>query len=213
MIVGYQKIISELLATRYGEDEDSEDEDEDLLPLDWDNEVFAQEDLQEAMFHYAAAMDNDIKDEDWVPDYLQQRKKYRRAEREQKEHPKTYVTGPDLARASKCTQTCRRKSFEPVLTWDGDGPPDIIQQDITDSQKEELAAESWEEEMDKQWHEKDGIHFARRVRQLARHYQVFDETTRNQNEIGCNIGQVDQDQMNYLSAVLLTVLWLKQVVW
>ncbi|KAJ3912420.1 hypothetical protein F5877DRAFT_72413 [Lentinula edodes] len=189
MIVGYQKIISELLATRYGEDEDSEDEDEDLLPLDWDNEVFAQEDLQEAMFHYAAAMNNDIKDEDWVPDYLQQRKKYRRAEREQKE------------------------SFEPVLTWDGDGPPDIIQQDITDSQKEELAAESWEEEMDKQWHEKDGIHFARRVRQLARHYQVFDETTRNQNEIGCNIGQVDQDQMNYLLAVLLTVLWLKQVVW
>lgn len=60
----------------YGEDEDSEDEDEDLLPLDWDNEVFAQEDLQEAMFHYAAAMDNDIKDKDWVPDYLQQRKKH-----------------------------------------------------------------------------------------------------------------------------------------
>lgn len=48
----------------------------------------------------------------------------------------------------------REESFEPVLTWDGDGPPDIIQQDITDSQREELAAESWEEEMD----ERVGLH-------------------------------------------------------
>ncbi|KAE9399002.1 hypothetical protein BT96DRAFT_957397 [Gymnopus androsaceus JB14] len=318
--------------------EDSEDEEEVLEQGDWDDEALEDENLQDALFRYAAAMDGDIYDEDWVPEILQRKKKSRR-KHEPKERAKTYATGPDIARKSARSQrrhkskrigqdflgkfgftggNCtvlrlhtqdnpvsatgssssssssilstpdipirtesvepelglagdrkpsvpiraeseepepgwagnressvpiRQESIEPVLTWDGDSPPDLNHPDVTASQREEFVEESWEEELDErvgldrkaeirnwselreqiknelavakkkhlpllqinqllilrnfatlrlknmgrirasqeialQWHEKEGVHFARHVRQLARHYQIFEQLPR-----------------------------------
>ncbi|KAF5375297.1 hypothetical protein D9757_009669 [Collybiopsis confluens] len=60
------------------DEEDSEDEDEELEVKHQDNDFFEGDDLQERMFQYAAAMDEDIHDEDWVPESLKRRHKRRK---------------------------------------------------------------------------------------------------------------------------------------
>ncbi|KAJ3746059.1 hypothetical protein DFH05DRAFT_1458428 [Lentinula detonsa] len=288
-------------------EEDSEDEVEEYEDDNLNDEFFDGEELQETLFEYAGAMDTNIRDEDWVPEWLK-RKKKQRQEREKR--------GPDINGASKRTQRRRKreranqrllsafgfegnapvshgfvstsvassrtssfissinttsispipvdsneseveseveseaicqssipiqdKPTEPILQWNGDEPPDMNANAVSNAQRAEFAAESWEDEMDEtviaeekgdirgweelreqikaelsmakkrfmplskvnqflilrnfstlrlkgfgrmeasqqialQWHEKNGVHFARHIRQLARHYQVFEQ--------------------------------------
>ncbi|KAF9264963.1 hypothetical protein L218DRAFT_216216 [Marasmius fiardii PR-910] len=51
--------------------------------MKWKDEDFEDEGLQEQMFYYAVAMDEDLKDEDWVPEMLKEgaaRRKKRKSE-------------------------------------------------------------------------------------------------------------------------------------
>lgn len=65
----------------YGKGEDSE---EDLDLEDWEDDL-DNEDLQEALTQYAAKMDVDIRDEDWVPESLKQRKQ-RQQQKSKRDH-------------------------------------------------------------------------------------------------------------------------------
>ncbi|KAE9403386.1 hypothetical protein BT96DRAFT_990244 [Gymnopus androsaceus JB14] len=40
------------------------------------------------------------------------------------------------------------ETVEPVLSWDGDAPPDMNHPEITASQRKEFAEESWEDDLD-----------------------------------------------------------------
>ncbi|KAE9393932.1 hypothetical protein BT96DRAFT_993342 [Gymnopus androsaceus JB14] len=68
--------------------DDSEDEEEDLKQGEWDDEVLEDENLQDALLRYAAAIDDEIYDESWVPEDLLaerlQKRKQRCREREHK---------------------------------------------------------------------------------------------------------------------------------
>ncbi|KAE9402201.1 hypothetical protein BT96DRAFT_991371 [Gymnopus androsaceus JB14] len=92
--------------------DDSEDEEEDLKQGEWDNEVLEDENLQDALLRYAAAMDDEIYDESWVPeDLLAERLRKRKQqcqEHEHKECAKTYATGPDIAQKSARSQRPHR---------------------------------------------------------------------------------------------------------
>ncbi|KAF9067419.1 hypothetical protein BDP27DRAFT_1449062 [Rhodocollybia butyracea] len=85
-------------------------------------DIFPGESLQAASFDYTAAIDTDIHDEDWVLEGSR-RKKLRR-EREQKERPKTYATGPDISRKSARSQLRykkQRKGQESLTTFGSSG--------------------------------------------------------------------------------------------
>lgn len=75
------------VAQWYGYKEEESD-NEDCEINDWEEEWFDSEELLENMFRYAAAMDDDVQDADWIPDSLSQegseRKKRMRKQREQK---------------------------------------------------------------------------------------------------------------------------------
>jgi hypothetical protein len=48
-----------------------EDKEPELMAIEeWEEEEYEDEGLQERMFLYATAMDEDVKDKDWVPDSL-----------------------------------------------------------------------------------------------------------------------------------------------
>ncbi|KAJ3792795.1 hypothetical protein GGU11DRAFT_749585 [Lentinula aff. detonsa] len=65
---------------------EAEEEEDEIFEEQWEEEWFDCEELEEKMFFYAAAMEDNIRDEDWVPESLriQERKKRRRRERELK---------------------------------------------------------------------------------------------------------------------------------
>ncbi|KAJ3711838.1 hypothetical protein DFJ43DRAFT_1128225 [Lentinula guzmanii] len=77
-------------------EEDSEDEVEEYEDDNLNDEFFGGEELQETLFEYAGAMDTDIRDEDWVPEWLK-RKKKQRQEREKRGRPSSYSIGPESA--------------------------------------------------------------------------------------------------------------------
>ncbi|KAJ3743635.1 hypothetical protein DFH05DRAFT_1460850 [Lentinula detonsa] len=89
-----------------GDDDGIDDEEIETEEL-WEDKWFDSEELEQTMFLHAAAMNEDIANEDWVLESLlkaQERKKKQRREREHKEHPKVYATGPDIARKASRTQ-------------------------------------------------------------------------------------------------------------
>ncbi|KAJ3978364.1 hypothetical protein F5890DRAFT_1479426 [Lentinula detonsa] len=99
-----------------GDNEENEDGDGEEL---WEDKWFDSEELEQTMFLHAAAMNEDIADEDWVPESLleaQERKKKQRREREHKEHPKVYATGPDIARKASRTQFRYKAAMRTQMT-------------------------------------------------------------------------------------------------
>lgn len=59
---------------------------------------------------------------------------------------------PDLTLEHECETSIsiREELVEPILSWDGDKLLDLHQPEVTESQREEFAVESWEDELDEQ---------------------------------------------------------------
>ncbi|KAF9258948.1 hypothetical protein L218DRAFT_1080196 [Marasmius fiardii PR-910] len=83
----------------------SEISEDELTEMKWKDEDFEDEGLQEQMFYYAVAMDEDLKDEDWVPEMLKEgaaRRKKHKSETPKKRSK--YATGPVIANKSRASQ-------------------------------------------------------------------------------------------------------------
>ncbi|KAF9258384.1 hypothetical protein L218DRAFT_1065369 [Marasmius fiardii PR-910] len=214
----------------------SEISEDELTEMKWKDEDFEDEGLQEQMFYYSVAMDEDLKDEDWkkeaqignpqkasqyrhkistqsqgtltsfteFSDYTKPAIKGYRAQhirpsqispseqetvvvQEESMEPES-VWDVFGAEDDGVDMLIREESVEPILEWDSSGMEGSLIESLDLQNVPELLteAESWEEELDdiicekrieegNQWHDGEGIHFARQVQDLARYYQVFEQ--------------------------------------
>ncbi|THU75449.1 hypothetical protein K435DRAFT_912455, partial [Dendrothele bispora CBS 962.96] len=98
-------------------DEDLGDESDGegrLVDENWDEEEYENEFLQERLIAQATAMDEDVNDEDWIPEELKRkrRRKERRQQREKKDRPKTYSIGPVISLKAERTRRRYKSSVQ-----------------------------------------------------------------------------------------------------
>ncbi|KIK64328.1 hypothetical protein GYMLUDRAFT_240887 [Collybiopsis luxurians FD-317 M1] len=104
------------------EAEDDEEEECKMDDDDWEEEWFDSDELKEKLFHYAAAMDNDVKDEDWFPGHLSEEAKERK-QKQRKEHE--HKGGSDKLNESQPKEDDCTEDWEDGLNDTAASPSDV----------------------------------------------------------------------------------------